>query len=239
MSIQLVQSTVYSNLYSGSFGTPTTSGNCVIVGVAGYSSTGPPSITSVTLGGAKGNFSQAAAAVSTYSLDVYEISSIWVYPDCPAGQTAVTAACSNTLLNGSPNGDGITLLEVSGLIQAKRAVDQYATQQSTGSFTWSTGTTGTTNYASEFWVAQVAAASGCSVSTSGWAKAYPGGTVGAYSLFAWQTASTTGQASISGGQNSGWPWAAAIVTLLPAGATPPSSPAITHSPIPMYSAASL
>ena len=114
-----------------------TPGNCLVACIGGSGTSGNPTVSGITLGGAAGNFAQALTegVPSTASESLY----IWSDWNCGGGQTAVSIAFS--AFTGSVDA---TVMEFSGLFNTN-PVDQTAGQDNDAGVTsWtSTGTSAT------------------------------------------------------------------------------------------------
>lgn len=190
----------------------TTAGHCVVVVCTNQ-------VTSVTLGGAAGNFSKVVGggAVATNSV------AIWVDPNCSGSQTSVAVT----------GGDLFYAYEVSG-VATTSVVDKSASQIITSAVqAWSSTATAATTQAAEFWIGAVNKNNGGSgtLSLSGpsspWTNlaGVPSGGSGAagnQALSGWQITTSTGTATYSGtttGIGDLGAYAAVVVTLLPASTT--------------------
>ena len=204
MAISVIQQKVIGNALSGSFTTPTTAGNCVVVIVNAFSTSTTPAISGVTLGGSAGNFT-AAVSVATATFNPWLISAIWVDPNCAGSQTAVAVSGSNLTVNSS---FGITILEVAGLVTSS-VTDKTSSSSGNGT-SWTSGTTATTTVTSEIWIA--------ADNTSGGSGVQPGSPWTDFSFDAnkigggYQIVSSTGTATFAGTQGNG-NWAACVAAL--------------------------
>ena len=184
----------------------TTAGNCLIVVITTSSASGA-SVSGITLGGAAGNFAQAAHAHAIVpgfdALDVF----IWADADITGGHTTVVV--SGTGLNLSSNGGSLTIYEVAGLSQSPaEVVDQVSTGSATSGATWSSGSTPQTAQAAEFWVGAAVTGEFISVPGTPWTEDNAQSTASA----GHQITTATGKAVYSGTQFESSLWSAAVVT---------------------------
>ena len=188
----------------------TGTGNCLVVffGATGIS---VPTITGITLGGAAGNFAQAAG-VTTAILDT----EIWTDFNATPGQTAVSISFGGS----SPHVAG-RVEEWAGIITSGNPVDKTSTGNDGGSAgtSWSSGATATLTQANETVVGMSANTSGTNNTITGpsspWTnQAEVDQTVNLGELNGWQLVSATTAQTYSGTFNSLGRWAAVVVTLL-------------------------
>jgi hypothetical protein len=197
---------------------PTGAGNCLVVKVS-LSNSSPPTVSSVKLGGAAGNFASAKAA-SVGPVGV----AIWIDEDCAGGQTAVAVAFSGG--TGLSPEVAVWVEEWSG-VKSSGAVDVSNDGTGSGGTTFSSNSSGTLSQANELVIAAVAAF-GPSMTitgpaTGGWtnlAQESAGTSVGL--MAGYQVVSATTALTYSGTlSTSSSDYAAVIVTL--EGGTPVSS----------------
>ena len=203
--IKVVQSAIIPNALSGSFTSPTTAGNCVIVAVVAFSGGAAPSVSGVTLGGVADNFAAVASGVNGAA--TFLLASCWADPNCAGGQTAVVVSGSNLTVSTS---SGIILLEVSGLATGS-VTDQTSTGNSNSSASWSSGTTATTAQAYEFWVGVNATANGATQPGSPWTQLVFPASVG--EGMGYQIVTATGTATYAGTQSPAGQYGALVGTL--------------------------
>jgi len=216
VTISLVQSIAIRGPGSGagSFSSPTTAGNCVVVLILTYSSSNVMIATSaVTLGGAAGNFGQAVAVQSGFASGDTQYAGAWVDPACAGGQTAVAVTVSNGTWD---NGAGLILMEFSG-VAASSAVDVTSPSSATSGTAVSSGTTGGTAVANEMAVGIAYPDNGLSAESGTFTNILLGPsspyTGAAGYLLLGGSGSTT---SYTGTGNSSGVWAALVLTLKPA-----------------------
>lgn len=193
-------------------GSSTTSGNCLVVAIGTASTAAASTVSSVKLGGSVGNFASLISQSSGGSL--HGDAEIWADPSCAGGQTAVLITVAGG--SGANTGIGAVVYEVAGIAGTSPLDDSNSAIGTATS--WSSGATGTSVLASEFWVGAY-----CGGDLSGGKSVTP---PGAYTNITTQTAtvtyftagyqivSSTGAATYAGTQNSGAVnWAAAVATL--------------------------
>lgn len=180
----------------------TTAGNTLVVCVMSYSFTAQGSVSGITLGGSAGNFSQLCAAHETNGT-FWSDTFIWADPNCAGSQTAIVVSGTNLTIT---SGGLVVVYEVSGL---GTAVLDVSSTGNGNSASYSSGTTGTTATASEFWVGAVGAGNFITKPGSPWTDS--GGGV-SEAASGYQIVSSTGTATYSGTLTSN-PWSAAVVTL--------------------------
>jgi hypothetical protein len=183
----------------------TTAGNCLIVLISSFNSTGTATVSGITLGGSAGNFSQAEVAnrVSTSFTD----SIAWMDPNCAGGQTAIVI--SGTNLSVTSGNGGVTVLEVAGLPSA--VLDKKSAGTGGGAGPADSGTTAATTAAAEFWAGN-ATGGGIAAAGGSWTDESPAG--GGAST-GYQITSATGTADYTAAVTGDW---SALVITLKAGA---------------------
>ena len=192
----------------------TTAGSTLVVAVSSVNTTGPATVSGVTLGGSGTGFTQAAAidADSVPVDNAYNDAILWVGQDIAGGQTAVVV--SGTNLHVTAGSGGVIVYEITGLPGA--VLDQSSTGKSdTGSSSWSSGTTGTTTTADEIWVGLVNCINGGpGAPGTPWTSTSDPNSSPSPWLVGYQVVSATGTATWSGTNAGGsYPWAAAVITL--------------------------
>jgi hypothetical protein len=183
----------------------TTAGNCLVVLISSFNSTGTATVSGITLGGSADNFSQAEVAnrVSTSFTD----SIAWIDPNCAGGQTAIVI--SGTNLSVTSGNGGVTVLEVAGLPSA--VLDKKSAGTGGGAGPADSGTTAATSAAAEFWAGN-ATGGGIAAAGGSWTDESPAG--GGAST-GYQITSATGTADYSAAVTGDW---SALVITLKAGA---------------------
>jgi hypothetical protein len=215
VAITLVQAVVSAASNNVSFGSPTTAGNCVVVGFTDES--GATSVTGVTLGGSADNFAQLVSAEGApFSGTVLAV--LWADPNCAGGQTAISVTAS-----GSSN-PTVWAAEFSGIVTSSPLDKQTGTVG--GAASWSSGSTATTSQAVELWVGAFcnAASSGGSGPSSPWNNTNVSDSGGDRMIYGYDIVSSTGAAAYSGSGGSSKGWAAVVATLKGAGTSPTVSP---------------
>jgi hypothetical protein len=147
--IQTKQFTFTGSTGSGTI-TATGAGNCLVVLIAAVGTSGDPSVSAVTLGGAADNFAQAAdSIVNTTVPGCYA----WLDEDCAGGQTTVAV----TLTGGSGSlGATVTVMEFDN-VATSSALDQSHPGDSTSNGTsFTSGATGATGQAEEVFIGMAA-----------------------------------------------------------------------------------
>lgn len=208
-SLAVVQSVTVADSASGSFGSPTTAGNCVVYVITTEETANVSmSVTGATLGGSAGNFAQAAGIQSGYGDSVTQLAAIWVDPGCAGGQTAVAVSGTNlNITSGSDN--GFTAYEVQGPVTVL-PVDQPQSSSGTASAAVTTGTTAATGQASEIVFAGLSADNVLSGFTAGYVTAVM---PGSFNVAAYQVLTAAGAQAFSATQSAAGPYAGVIVTL--------------------------
>ena len=144
MSIAFVQAasnTAAASSVTVTLGSATTAGNCVIACIALGNSSSTSAVSSVTLGGSAGNFSQIKA-VGDLAVGAEQLA-IWVDPNCAGGQTSVAITQTTGLVTMA------WVFEFSGLALSA-LLDQSATFDSAvGTNSTFSITSGATTRASE------------------------------------------------------------------------------------------
>lgn len=140
MAISVVQ-TASANSTSLSFGSNTTPGNTIVVCVGAFDNS--PVISGVTIGGLADNFAQAVAP----GVGGKCWAGMWVDFNC--GQAATGLVVSGSGLTVDSNNGGVVAYEISGGFSL---VDQSASQGTSGSANWSSGTAPATTQANEIWI---------------------------------------------------------------------------------------
>ena len=215
MSITLVQSKTVLNPGSaaGSFTSNTTAGNCVVVLLYTYSGSNVSISTSaVTLGGAAGNFAQAAGVQSGFGSSDTQYIGCWVDPACAGGQTAVAATVSNGTWS---NGAGLILLEFSG-VTASSPVDVTASNSATSGMSVTSGTTGSTAVNNEMAVGAAYPDAGLSGESGSFTNITMGTSPVIASAGYASLASSGSTTAYTATGSSSAVWAALVVTLKPA-----------------------
>lgn len=188
--------------------TATGSGNCLVVAFLN-SGTSAPTVSGMTIGGSSSNF---GALVTKSSASSGMQVSIWACPSCPSGQTALVVNGSNFGAGGAAA--GVVAYEVSGLAATLAGLlDQSSSGNGSGT-SWSSGATPSTTAASEFVVGAFAGLAGTPTGPSSpWANTSPQ----TAQVAGQQVSSSTGAFTYSGSNTTSGAWAAAVVTLFPAG----------------------
>ena len=154
MAISVVQ-TAQNSVASAStvtvtLGSPTTSGNCLVVTVVSANATTNATLSGITLGGVTGNFAQVASVGTPGGTAILYW---WADPGCTGGQTSVQVSVTGGVGTGYLMA---SVLEVSGLpaAPAARLLDQSSMNDSssTAATSWTSNTTGQTAKAAELWV---------------------------------------------------------------------------------------
>jgi hypothetical protein len=209
---QVVQ---FSAALGGSLPLPTVAGNAVIVCLDAFNSTTSdiPSISGMTLGGAAGNFTSAANAVTGFVSSLYCLAAIWVDYNCAGGQTAVAISGSNLIAADCTT----TLYEVPGL-----AVTNPTDKTSTGVATvagtaYSSGATAPTTSPNEFWVGTAQVNGALAAPSGSWQNLI---NAGDYAVAGYQLAAAEAAATYAGTFGSSGSWAAAVATFKGAAAVP-------------------
>lgn len=214
MAITVVQSeTILNPRYSsGSFASPTTAGNCVVVLLFTYMTTNVTmTTTAVTLGGSADNFVQAAAVQSGFANSDTQYIGCWVDPNCAGGQTAIAA----TLSNGTwVNGAGLILLELAGVAKSTPVDAGFTvTDSATTGTAVTSGTSGATASASEFVIGAAFPDNGLSAESGSFTN-LPLGTSPVIASAGYATLATLGSTtSYTATQSSAGVWAALAVAL--------------------------
>jgi hypothetical protein len=125
--------------------TPTVAGHGLIVAVATMGSTTNPSVGSITLGGAAGNF--ASRQIGGSSSDACIIS-IWDDLNCTGGQTAVAI----TITGGGGSFAVMATVWERDDLPTSLAFDKGAAAVAASGTTWTSGATATTAQANEIWI---------------------------------------------------------------------------------------
>jgi hypothetical protein len=154
MALSLVQSAsntggVGSSSVTVTLGSPTTAGNCLVVSVGTLDGVTPVTVSGITLGGAAGNFAQAAGLTETDSISVSVDCETWTDQNCAGGQTSIVVTLSNTVTAVEA-----WAMEWSGLLKSA-AVDKTHTGGGTTGTSWSSGSSGTLTITNELIVGAV------------------------------------------------------------------------------------
>lgn len=215
--VQHAQGSAQASSVTVTLGSNTTAGNCVVaaIGIITNGNFANTTVSSITLGGSAGNFSQLAA-------DADGSAFIWADPNCAGGQTsvAVTAAAGTQIF--------ADVYEFSGLVSSS-VLDKNSTgDNGSGSTSWTSGATATTTRPVEAWIGVVATGGDLTATgpSSPWTnepqQAF-GGKFGATELSGYQITSATGAATYSGTFSVSSISAVAVVTLLaPVSLFPPA-----------------
>lgn len=193
---------------------PTTAGNGLIVLLAASGTTAnPTSVSGITLGGSADNFAQ----VSTYgSASDAAIGAAWLDLNCAGGQTSVAitvAGGTGTLAIMA------SVYEWAGLYPVS-PFDQTANGVSTGSTSWSSGTTPTTTQAAELWIGGVfttdTSAGTITGPSSPWTNlsqiSQAQGSFNDAWMSGWQVVASTGTATYAGTVSPSSQWISKVVT---------------------------
>lgn len=212
--VQTKQGSTTSSTLTITLDAATTAGNALVVMIATSGTTSnPTSVSAVTLGGSADNFAQ----VSTYgSASDAAIGACWLDLNCAGGQTSVAI----TVAGGT--GTLATLASVyewSGLYPVS-PFDQTSNGVSTGSTSWSSGTSPTTTQATEVWFGAVftteSSAGTITGPSSPWTNlAQVSQTQGSFEdrwMSGYQVVSSTGTATYSGTVSPSSQWIAKVVT---------------------------
>lgn len=206
---QVVQSKVIPNALSGSFNTPTTEGNTVVVIICGYTTGTTPSISEVTLGGSNVNFNQWINSVSADVSSTVFGTFGWAQYNTPGNQTAVAVTVENLQVNTDL---GIIILELANMYNTISIIDQF-TNDNGNSLDWTSGTTPETTVQNEFWIGSwVTNFIPVGILGAPWTSLVfnPGaGNQGCQ----YQIVQTLGTAEVNGSQPSSGTWASGIMTL--------------------------
>jgi hypothetical protein len=215
----VVQALAVSNSLTGTLGTPTTAGNCLVYVIITETGTNVTmTVTGATLGGSAGNFAQAISKQSGFASSATQFVAIWVDRNCAGGQTAVAVAGTNLNI-GAGTDNGYVVLEIAGL-DTSSPVDTtaQASNAATTGTALSTGSTGTTAQASEIAVGGLSGFNSLSSYTSGYTTS---GISGGFNTAGYKVLSATGTQSFGCNQSATGPWAAAVITLKAASGTVP------------------
>jgi hypothetical protein len=178
----------------------TTAGNCLVVAVADFGSLSTPSVSAVKIGGAADNFAALVTSANTEK----GLATIWADPSCTVSSTSITITQSAGVA------PVIFAYEFSGV--AGSSILDLSDSGTNLNGTWSSGTTGTTNQASEVWVGVgVVNAATPTGPSSPWtnqslASSNTNGIAG-YQI------TTSAAAAVYNGTSASAKWAAAVVTL--------------------------
>src|SRR6516164_6184209 len=191
MAATVVQSKIATSIATVSSLTATlttgaTTGNCLVVAVAIFSSSGQ-TITGVSTTGGTGSDSFGPAVYSVSPGHTTSVMSFYLLPACGAGRTGVTATFS-----AATNASDICVWEVSGLPNA--VLDRTATNGAATGTTASAGPTAALSSSSEFVATFTVTGGGCNAFTSPWTS--DGVTANTGTAFARQVVATN--AAISG-----------------------------------------
>lgn len=198
MAISVLHTTASNSLTTT---IPSTSpGSCLIVCIMPFSGTGTSSVSGVTVGGSADNFAQAAG-VGTNQSSAF----IWADPNCASGQTSVVVAGSNLLV--ATTDGGIVIYEVAGLALTSVVDKTQISSLTSGSLTYTTGTTPTTTAPNEL-VVGCASVGGSPSSPAGYTSTI---NTGNFSIAGQKIVSSTGT-FIYNGTSSNGPYGGAIAT---------------------------
>jgi hypothetical protein len=199
------QAVVIPDATSGSFPLPVLAKSCVVVVVNASPTSGTPSVSGITLGGAAGNFFNASTGNSGAA---GSIAAIWVNYNVPAGGTAIVVSGSNLTVTTDY---GITLYEITGIITTN-PVDQISAVATTGTANPTSGVTPETTIANEIQIGAFTCASAVTFPNSPpWTNSeYE---IGGASGSGYQIVNAIGTAQYGPSGSSETNWAAAIVTL--------------------------
>jgi hypothetical protein len=213
-------------------GSPTTTGNCLVVVTCTSNSTTNASVSGITLGGAADNFGSLFVQGTGGG---FAIVSFWADPSCAGGQNSVVVTTTGG--SGTALTFNVTVYEVSGLLATLGTLLDRSTgvDQSTGSLSWSSGSTATTTQASELWVGGVNAGNTSTITgpASPWvtaAQQLNGAPNNDPSMAGYQIASATGAAVYSGSQTASKGYEAAVITLFAAATVVPPAPPVFPRP---------
>jgi hypothetical protein len=190
----------------------TGTGNCLVVFFGAADTVTAPTVSGITLGGAAGNFAQAAGAGGGTHIDA----EIWTDRNAASGQTSVVISWSggvSTTVAGRVE-------EWAGIVTGVSPVDKTSTGTGTTTTSWSSGATGTLAQAAEIVVGLVANISGVSSITgpsSPWtnqAEVDSGTAIG--EMNGWQQVAATTSQTYSGTFASLTSYSAVVVSLLQA-----------------------
>ena len=231
MTITIVQSKAVTDAASGSFTTPTTAGNTVVVVLGtGNASNVTQTVSGITLGGSAGNFAQAVAVQSAFKTGTGTASAmIWGDPNCAGGQTAIAISGSNLNLVAS-SGNGWVAYEVNGLLSTSTLsvmLDKTATSSAITGTAVTSGTTGTTTQASEIALAVLIAFNTLSTFTGGFTTTAINDGSGEFGGGGSQVLSSTGTVTYGATAASSTVWAGAVVTLKGPASAHPAAAALT------------
>lgn len=149
MTLSIVQSKLITGASSGSFNSPTSAGNDVLllIGGSNLGSGSTPSVSGCTLGGSADNFGAlgANATIADNSSLFGAIVTGWLDSNAASGQTAISVSLTNATC------DFIWALEISGLGPNPPLDVNASTDRNSGGgvTSWSSGTTGTSGTATE------------------------------------------------------------------------------------------
>lgn len=188
---------------SGAFSSPTTAGNTIVFcltansdSTAGGTSTfGTPSLGSYTS-------AQWITTATTGSGPTFQRAALYVYPDCPGGQTALGMSVSDAA------GLGFIAYEIAGLQSSPVDV---STSGSGSSTAWSSGATGTTIQSHEIYIGAVSLPTNSSYTppstyTNTAVPVSESGSAG------YRIVSSTGTATYNGTMTTSGNWAAVVAT---------------------------
>ena len=189
----------------------TGTGHCLVVFFGAADTVTAPTVSGITLGGAAGNFAQAAGAGGGTHIDA----EIWTDRNAASGQTSVVISWSggfSTTVAGRVE-------EWAGIVTGVSPVDKTSTGTGTTTTSWSSGATGTLTQAAEIVVGLVANISGASTSITGpsspWtnqAEVDSGTAVG--EMNGWQQVAATTSQTYSGTFANLTSYSAVVVSLL-------------------------
>ena len=230
MAITLVQSATNTGTSLTSLtvtlGSATTPGNTLIVCLSCNAATTNPTPTAMTIGGSADNFTLLMSGYSFPGVN------IWGDSDLQTSSTSVV------ITMGGGAGTAWTsayVYEVSGLSTSPviiTSVDQGVMNNgdlNTAGTTWSSGTTGITAQAAEFWVGMVTtyytSAEAITGPAGSWTNLAQHSATSPYdmqTLSGWQITSSTGNAVYSGTTVDATMWCAAVITFasVPVNSTP-------------------
>jgi hypothetical protein len=203
----------------------TGTGNCLVCYFGVSQGITHPAISGITLGGAAGNWTQAAQGLLTGTID----GEIWIDWNAASGQTAIVITVSPTL-SGGPGAAG-RIEEWPGVITGSNPVDTGRTNAATAASgsSWSSGSTGTLGQPGDLVVGLAAVVGGSSTAITGPASPWTNqaqtsaGTIMA-AVTGWQIVAGTGAQTYSGTNTGSHADSAVIVPLqmTPSGVVSPA-----------------
>jgi hypothetical protein len=207
----------------------TGTGNCLVVFFGAADTVTAPTVSGITLGGAAGNFAQAAGAGGGTHIDA----EIWTDRNAASGQTSVVISWSggvSTTVAGR-------IEEWPGIVTAVSPVDKTSTGTGTTATSWSSGATGPLTQAAEIVTGMVANTSGLSTSITGpsspWTnQAEVDSATAIGEMNGWQQVAATTSQTYSGTFANLTSYSAVVVSLLQSAAAPSGTvqPAATVPP---------